>query len=248
MLRIGRIPYLNCEPFFAHLDGWDTVPLHPRALGQAAAEGRVDTGPFSLVDLLSLGGAMAPLPFGIATGRRAASVFLFSRRPLTDLGGAVVGVTDETSTSVELLRLLLAARYEARPRAWVGLASSADAVLLIGDGAIQTLKSDHGFPYVTDLGEEWVAWTGLPCVFARWGIRASLPAPERAAFKEALAGALERGLADLPSIATRRGDTGFSPEEVVAYLRGFTYRLGDEEEKAIAEFRRLRELLGDGGC
>src|SRR4030065_541890 len=31
MLRVGRIPYLNCEPFFSPLRGVDLVPLNPRA-------------------------------------------------------------------------------------------------------------------------------------------------------------------------------------------------------------------------
>ena len=32
MLRIGRIPYLNCEPFFTHLTGVKLVSYTPRAL------------------------------------------------------------------------------------------------------------------------------------------------------------------------------------------------------------------------
>ena len=37
MLRIGRIPYLNCEPFFARLGGVELVALNPRRLGEAVA-------------------------------------------------------------------------------------------------------------------------------------------------------------------------------------------------------------------
>ena len=95
---------------------------------------------------------------------------------------------------------------------------------------------------------EWVRWTGLPCVFARWGVRASVPETERLALERALDEALDRGLAGLAGIAARRRDTGFAEDEVIQYLRGFTYRLGAEEEKAIAEFNRLRELLEDERC
>jgi chorismate dehydratase len=123
-----------------------------------------------------------------------------------------------------------------------------DAVLLIGDEAIRTLKSAHRFPHVMDLGSEWVEWTGLPCVFARWAVRASLPDGERGSLCRALDQALDRGLATLPEIAARRRDTGFSHAEVVAYLRGFTYRFGADEEKAIAEFSRLLAFLEDGRC
>jgi predicted solute-binding protein len=67
MLRIGRIPYLNCEPFFTHLTGVELVSHTPRALGQAMAEGGLDAAPLSLVDALRLEAMLVPLPFGIAT-------------------------------------------------------------------------------------------------------------------------------------------------------------------------------------
>lgn len=248
MLRVGRIPYVNCEPFFAHFSGFELTPLSPRALGQAVARGAIDAGPLSLVDFLSLDGILASLPYGIATAGPARSVLLFSNRPISELGGAVIGVTDETSTSIQILKLLLALKYEVVPRHWVGPDAPCDAVLLIGDQAIRALKSGPRFPHVMDLGSEWVRWTGLPCVFARWGVRASVPETERLALERALDEALDRGLAGLAGIAARRRDTGFAEDEVIQYLRGFTYRLGAEEEKAIAEFNRLRELLEDERC
>jgi chorismate dehydratase len=248
-VRLGRIPYLNCEPFFARLAGAAEAPaLTPRELGRAAAAGDLDAGPFSLVDLLALGGDFLPLPFGIAAPRRAQSVLLFSRRPLADLGGGVVGVTDETSTSVQLLRVLLALRYQVEPRAWVGAGEPADALLLIGDRALRALDGGQEFPLVADLGREWVEWTGLPAVFARWGVRACLPLAERGAFERALDVALEAALADLPALARERRDVGLPEAEVVAYLKGFTYRFGPEEGKAIAEFVRLRDLLEEPLC
>ena len=67
MLRIGRIPYLNCEPFFARLGGVELVALNPRRLGEAVAAGDLDAGPLSLVDQLRLEAHLEPLPFGIAT-------------------------------------------------------------------------------------------------------------------------------------------------------------------------------------
>ena len=248
MLKVGRIPYLNCEPFFAHLRGYDLIPLTPRALGRAMAAGTLDAGPLSLVDFLGLDRTVAPLPYGIATAGPARSVLVFSDRPLAELGGAVIGVTEETSTSVRLLKLLLTLKYEAAPRHWVGPEEPCDALLLIGDPAIRALKSGTRFSHVIDLGSEWVEWTGLPCVFARWGVRASVPETERLALEGALSEALDRGLAGLAAIVARRRDTGFAEDEVVAYLRGFTYRLGAEEDKAIAEFSRLRDLLEDGRC
>ena len=243
MLRVGRIPYLNCEPFFARLGGVEHVPLNPRELGLAVAAGQLDAGALSLVDALRLEAHLEPLPFGIATDHAAQSVFLFSHRPLSELGGAVIGVTPETATSVHLLRVLLALKYEVAPRAWVGVDEPADAVLLIGDAAIRALTSGSPYPRITDLGIEWTEWTGLPFVFARWGVSTRVPSSERRALRQHLDRALDEAMASLPEIARRRRDTGWNEAEVEAYLRGFNYRLGAAEDKAVAEFVRMRSFI-----
>jgi chorismate dehydratase len=245
-LRVGRISYLNVEPFF-HFFPWPlTDALPPRALGEAVAGGRVDAGPLPLADCLRLEGTVTLLPFGIATRDRAQSVFLFSGRPLADLAGARIAVTGETSTSVRLLRLLLAFRYEVHPVTLVTAHEPADAVLLIGDAALRALYGRWPHPLCADLGEEWTRWTGLPCVFAAWAVRRDAGEGARSELARALDRALDAALADLPALARARADVrawGMSEADVVAYLRGFVYRLGPDEEKAMAEFRRLLGLL-----
>jgi len=240
---VGRISYLNVEPFF-HAFPWPLVTgLPPRALGDAVADGRVDAGPLALADCIRLETALTLLPFGIATRERAQSVLLFSSRPMTELEGARIAVTGETATSVQLLRMLLTLRYEVTPAALVSLAEPADATLLIGDAALRARRMPGRSSHVVDLGEEWSDWTGLPCVFAVWAVRTDVPADTRVALTETLERALRTGLGDLGAIARARRDLGLSEAEVVTYLSGFTYRLGAEEEKAMAEFRRLLGLL-----
>jgi chorismate dehydratase len=243
-VRVGRIPYLNSEPFYAGLTGYELLALAPRALGQAIAKGQLDAGPLSLVDFFRLEAALTPLPYGISTPGPARSVVLFSERPVKELSGAVIGVTDETSTSVQILRLLLAGRYGVEPRAWVSADAAADGVLLIGDRALRALASAESPPHRVDIGQEWFEWTGLPCVFARWAVRSAIAAPEREGLARALERALERGLASLSAIAERRRDVALTPGATEAYLRGFTYRLGPTEEYAIAELRRRLARLG----
>jgi chorismate dehydratase len=243
VLRIGQIPYLNCEPFFAHLDGVELVPLTPRRLGEAMSRGELDAAPLSLMDLLRQERDLVALPFGIATPGPARSVLLFSDRPAGALGGATIGITDETSTSVELLKVLLGLKHGVAPHAWVDADAPADAVLLIGDRAIRRVTSDVKVAHVIDIGQEWVEWTGRPCVFARWGIRAAVPGAERARFEQALGTALDRGMASVTGIAARRRDTGFTADQVDTYLHGFHFRFGPAEEGAIGEFRRLRAFL-----
>jgi chorismate dehydratase len=243
MLRVGRISYLNVEPFF-HAFPWPIAEsLPPRALGEAVAERRVDAGPLALADCLRLEGAVTRLRFGIVGPMRAQSVLLFSDRPMRELGGRRIAVTGETSTSVRLLRILLAFRYEVPAPTLVGLDETADAALLIGDAALRARQGPWPRPLCLDLGEEWTDWTGHPMVFAAWAVRRDAPAPARKGLETVLATALETGLASLPAIAARRRDVGLSEAEIIEYLRSFTYRIGADEEKAVAEYRRFLALL-----
>ncbi len=243
MLRVGRISYLNVEPFF-HAFPWPLeAALPPRALGDAVAAGRVDAGPLALADCIRLEDRLVRLPFGIVGPERAQSVLLFSRHPMRELGGRRIAVTGETATSVRLLRILLAFRDEVAPPTLVPVDAPAEAVLLIGDTALRARLGVWPHRHCFDLGEEWTRWTGFPGVFAAWAVRESAPATERAALAAVLEESLETGLRELPAIARRRRDTGLDETEVVAYLRGFDYRIGPAAEKAITEFRRLLGLL-----
>jgi chorismate dehydratase len=243
MLRVGRISYLNVEPFF-HAFPWPIAEsLPPRALGEAVAEGRVDAGPLALADCLRLEGTVVRLPFGIVGPTRAQSVLLFSDRPMGELGGRRIAVTGETSTSVRLLRILLAFRHEVPAPVLVGLDESSDAVLLIGDAALRVRQGRWPRRLCHDLGEEWTAWTGLPMVFAAWAVRLDAPAAARGGLESALADALETGLGSLPAIAARRRDVGLTEGEIIAYLESFRYRVGPDDEKAVGEYRRLLALL-----
>ena len=244
MLRVGRIPYLNCEPFFHRLAGVELVDLMPRRLGEQMAAGALDAGPLSLMDYVRLESRLVPLPYGIGCPTGARSVLVFSDRPLAGLAGARIAVTLETSTSVELLRVLLALRYAVEPAAWVGPEETCDAQLLIGDHAIRRVTGGPPVRHVIDLAVEWRDWTGLPFVFARWAVAAGVPARERRRFESALDEALDRGLDALPEIAAARRDLGWTGAQVESYLRNFAFRLGPDEDKGAAEFIRLRGQIG----
>jgi predicted solute-binding protein len=136
MLRVGSLPYLNSEPFFACFAGAELQPMMPSALGAVMRRGELDAGLLSLADALALGDAVDLLPFGIATS----------------------GATGETSTSVRILRLLLEQRYGVKDVRWTSLDSgAADAVLVIGDEALRRRGRPSRFAYCIDLGTEWAA-------------------------------------------------------------------------------------------
>ncbi|HYM79924.1 MAG TPA: menaquinone biosynthesis protein [Candidatus Limnocylindria bacterium] len=242
----ARIPYANAAPFYAL---WGDAPfavrnLVPRELGREAEAGTVDLGLMATADYLRLKDRFDLLgSIGVAARGPVHSVLLFSRRPAAALGGALVSVTPETSTSIRLLRLLLDIR-----RGLIGVRyvrglepAQADALLVIGDGAMR--MRDHrpeGFTHALDLGADWLEWTGRSFVYAVWAVRKSLSPAIRNELLEFLDASLAAGLANLAEVARQQVVPGWGAAEMEAYLRRFHYRLGPDD---LAGLERFEELL-----
>ena len=162
--RIGQIPYLNCEPFFHGLamEGVELCPMPPSSMGPLALRGELDAAPFSLVQSFGLRDDYESLgDMGISVIGPVRSILFYSRVPIYELCGAVVGATSESATAVQLMKVLLEQRYEVRPREYTGLEQpDLDAFLLIGDDALTTHGRVDGFPYSYDLAEVLVGVEG----------------------------------------------------------------------------------------
>ncbi|MBI4354556.1 MAG: menaquinone biosynthesis protein [Candidatus Omnitrophica bacterium] len=244
---IGRIPYLNCAPFFTDLkvdSGWDITDVSPRQLGRLAETGEVTAGPMSLVDFLRLQDRFERLgPLGIAVRGRVGSAMLFSRKPIRQLDGMTIAVTEETSTTALLLRLLLEQRYHltahltpsAQP-----LAQDADAMLLIGDEALRFRAANRLYPFEIDVAFEWWLWQHLPFVFAVWAVRKDCEEQVKRSLSHALQHTLAVNGRRLNELVARSTTTWqVAAEDVTRYLGNFIYRLSAEEERAIQQFSRL---------
>ena len=240
-INFGHIPYLNTEVFFQDfpLDIVNVMRMVPSALSRAARRGEIDVGAVPIVTCFELEDEFEPLrDFGIGVKDRAGSVLLFSKRPIEELDGARIGVTRESSTSGRLLKVLLSKRYKVTPAEYVSTTEvRSDAVLYIGDAALNNRGGLPSYPKVYDLAGLWHEWTGLPFVFARWIVRRDLNAEAVKLIGDLLERSLERGLARIGQIAERRADLSMTVEEVAEYLHGFNYVLGTKEKEAIALFR-----------
>ncbi|MDZ7269367.1 MAG: menaquinone biosynthesis protein [candidate division KSB1 bacterium] len=255
---LGKIPYLNCVPFYREFAPTRVkqVPMSPQQMGRLAARHQIEGGPLSLVDYFRVEKNYAMLDYGIAVKDLAHSVILYSNFTWHELEGRRIGVTADTSTSIELLKVILREKYGVRAELQrmhtVFQAQEAgrfDAALVIGDEALRRLHAGlAGFHYVFDLGHEWHAWTGLPFVFAVWAIRRDVAAQDR----EQLLADLERAARSAeqrqPDWGVLHGKRlGLTSAEVQAYFDGFIYRLGEREHAAIQRFREYLDQLQPAG-
>jgi len=256
------VPYLNSAPFFRGLpldERYELSDCPPRTLGAKAAAGEIVAGPLPLMDYLRLQGTFERLGhIGIAVRGRARSALLFSRKPISQLDGSTIAVTDETSTTLNLLRLLLEKRYHICPAAYdrrlhpekrrtLAPKSTerrqepeADALLLIGDEAIRFKRVNNQYPFETDVAFEWWLWQHLPFVFAVWAIRKDAEPQEKKRMEAALMQSLAANLRQLDRLAEESAAAfGLPAEELREYLSNFIYRLGPSEEEGMARFQVL---------
>jgi aminodeoxyfutalosine synthase len=248
---VSKMPYLNSVPFYNSFPEYSNLvklaPLAPRVFGKLAEQGSVAAGPMSLRDYMSLSDDFEKLDYGVAVKGKANSVLLFSKYDWEDLSGKRICISAETSTSVELLRVLLEKRscisdYQFSRSDKSNPSHSYkdyDAVLLIGDEALQKAHSGGlpGFNKVFDLAEEWCSWKEMPFVFAVWAIRKGTPENARKEILESLENSLEKSANHFGEIGREHGARlGMSEAEVSDYLSQFRYRFSIDEHAAMAEF------------
>jgi aminodeoxyfutalosine synthase len=245
---IGKIPYLNTVPFYADFEKqrFRILPVVPRRMGLLSEQGQIDAGVFSLMDYVRQEDRLELMGWCIATRDQVKSVMLFSREGWAGLDGKVIGITDDTATSVKLLRVLLEKKYGVhacfeRLHAGVNDTSGFSAVLLIGDEALRRNKYGlKGYELVYDLAKEWYDWQKLPFVFAVWAQKRSLPEADKRALAQILGSSLDSCEGDfIPSAGAHGRRLGLTDAETQEYLEGFNYRLGEREKEAMTIFRAL---------
>jgi predicted solute-binding protein len=216
----------------------------PAQCADALGSGDVDLGLVPCAELDRL--EMDFLPgLGIACDGPVRSILLVSKKPFAQIG--TLAADSSSRTSVALARLLLAERYGCTPtitRLSPGLENMLaehDAALIIGDPALRIEPAELPFETL-DLGAEWVAWSGLPMVFAVWAGRAEALRPAVArAFRESY----RWGRSHTEEIVARAvAERGFPSDLAREYVRrNIVYELGPRHLSGLELFRKkAREL------
>ncbi len=245
-LKVGRIPYMICEPFYFDTErrGMQLVDTMPNRAVEDIEQGVIDASLVPVVDTYEKEDLLQPVGgFCIASTDRSGSVFLYSKTPVEELGGARVALIDDSKTSVKLLQVLLEQKYQVKPAEYVGLRDEHDAFMVMGDRGLRQRRGARGFPHRYDLGEEWFAWTRLPFVYARWMARHGIDSQQLAVLEDTLYVGLEDGVDNLYHIAEPRENLLMLPRDVVEYVQGIRFYLGMTEQKSMRIFREYVEQL-----
>jgi chorismate dehydratase len=260
--RVGHIQFLNCLPIYWGLmrsGALIDVDLHkdtPDRLNAALVAGDLDIGPISLVEYLRNAEDLLLLPdLAVGSDGPVLSVNVVSTRPLADLDGAKVALGSTSRTGVLLAQMLLADRYGANPEYFTcppeltQMLLEADAGVLIGDVALRALyEAPRRGLSVTDLGQAWREWSGLPMVFAVWAVRRDFAAAHPGLVKEvheAFLRSRDLCLSELDEVAEAAARwEPFDAATLASYFRVLDFSLGDRQVAGLREFARRVAALG----
>jgi chorismate dehydratase len=221
------------------------LDMEPTAVADALERGEIDAGPISLLDIDRLTSQAELITgFCMASVNRAISCVLLSGKPIEDLGGSPIALSNPDPTSLQLLRVLFAQKHEIGEPTFVDRASDHDALLLTGNRALRGRRAERGFSHRYDLGEEWQTWTGLPFVFSRWMARTDLERQDFLIVQDALFVGQEDWMNNLYKDTGPRNDLLMLSREVLEYVQGLRFFMGVPEERAVALFQEKLSSLG----
>lgn len=263
-LRVGRIPFLVCAPFFQHFftknfqNREDSARLEfidgvPSRLNGLLAQGNIHLAPGS-----SFNFAMHPEELVLAPNLctscnlEVQSVKLFSRLPIEQLGGRRIHLTSQSATSIALLKILFKEYIGETPEyvSGVPFCNFDSAKLLIGDEALLENKKND-FPYSYDLGTLWQLWQHMPFVFGAWSIHKSATVGELKSeltwFLEKLEYSVEEFRKNpRPALEgwMEHYPCAVSPEDLKAYYSVLDYSFTDQRKESLSRFFELAAKVG----
>jgi len=259
-VRLGRISYQNVLPVYWGLrrnipSFLEMTTAPPSSLNRMLAEGFIDISPVSSISYAANMKDWLIVPdLSIASRGRVMSVILLSREPLDRLSGKRIVLSDESATSVTLLKLCLR-REGVCPVFEQGKLNEeilrdprVSGVLAIGDKALRWGRTDE-MPFKTDLGSYWDKWTGKPFVFALWAVRKPFASEHADLVKQtvqALKSSRDEGLASLSVISRQAaGEMEFPEPFMESYFKGLSYRLDEVQKQGLHLFFDLSGQIAE---
>ncbi|AEH22385.1 protein of unknown function DUF178 [Thermodesulfobacterium geofontis OPF15] len=199
-LKLGSPLYINTLPllfYFPQNNPYFEIILEvPKKLNQSLAKGEIHGSLSSSVFYAKNFRKYLILPdISISAVGKVKSVILYHKVPLEKLDNKKIGITPETESSFNLLRILLEEFIGIKPKYielyknWRTLTEEEkkelSGYLAIGDEAlILQFNNRNKSALITDLAELWLKYTHLPFVFALFIVRKDIAKKYKNELKE----------------------------------------------------------------
>lgn len=256
-IQVGTYHFYNCLPLneiFNNTPDNFITPIEgpPTNINSLILNEKVNIGPLSTFDYIQNKQKFELLKhISISSQKEVGSVILFSNKPFQELSNAHIAVTSTSSTSINLLKLLLKREQNKNisftPHKYdlplEDQLNTYDACLYIGDPAIITLHTINlKNIYTYDLASRWYKHTKLPFVFCVWIANkkwSKLNQPQVKSINDLLVSAKEKALKNSfqDSIIKCSQLSKLNTKILVKYFtEQLSYNFTDEHHKALELF------------
>jgi len=253
-IKIGMVNYINTAPIYeiwkreVHKTNYLIIEEPPSVLNRMLATGKIDMGFVSSFEYCARPDSYRILEdLSISATGPVGSVFLFSHKPMEELQDRLVLLSNQSETSVCLVKIILEEFHKIFPQYIVGevggeISKSCQAVMAIGDDALRLVSSGE-YAYQFDLGEIWFNFTGMPFVFSICAVRQSYCEKNPELVSEVhrtLIDCREKGKNELPQICTFVAQRiPMDLDRCQTYLQALEYDLGEKKQLALEKFFSL---------
>lgn len=243
-IRVAAVSYLNTKPLLwgiersAVMDEIELLQDYPANLAKSLKDGSIDMALMPVAAMPGIPGARIVSNYGIASDGDVASVCIYSQVPMEQIESLYLDY--QSRSSVRLARLLLEKHWKKdlklmeAPEDYIDRIQGTTAGVIIGDRA---LVQRGNFPYIYDLAEAWMDWTGLPFVFATWIANKDLPAD----FLERFDAANAAGLEHIDEVVAANPFPAYDLQRY--YRHNIHYHLSEQRRRGLERF--LAEILDD---
>lgn len=248
---ISLIPYLNALPLTHPLKienpAYEVSTDIPSESCNKLATGQVDAGLVSSISLPEIPFVRAVDGVAIASEGPVESVLLFSEKLPEQIHS--IGLDPASRTSNILVKILMSrwVKTECRFLPFHGKLAEGvrkmDGILQIGDRAFRSALENPSL-IAMDLATEWKKFTGLPFVFAMWGLREdSSLSPDM--FREAMKSGIAQRIEIADRFSREHQFTGLQQQLTRRYLtHSLHYTFGHRERKGLFLFFRYATEMG----
>jgi chorismate dehydratase len=255
-IKVGIVNYLNTKPLIYGIqqspvaENLLLIEDYPANVAKMLKEGSIDVGLVPVAVIPHLQEYHIITDYCIGCTGAVASVAIFSEVPIEKIEKVLLDY--QSRTSVALAKVLLRKYWQIEPELidtpgsagtdYRGAIKGTTAGVVIGDRALEQRKVS---PYIYDLGEAWIDFTGLPFVFASWVSNKPLPADFIAAFNEAN----KKGLENINNVVAGIPYNVFDLHKY--YTEHISYELSVAKRKGLDKFLSFltteRETVRRGG-
>ncbi|HPH22640.1 MAG TPA: menaquinone biosynthesis protein [Chitinophagaceae bacterium] len=236
-IKVGAVSYKNTKPLLygikrsGLMEKIELIEDYPSNIATQLLNNQIDIGLVPVAIIPKLQEAYIVSNYCIGATEPVTSVCLFSEVELDKIETVLLDY--QSKTSVNLCKILLKNYWK---KEVIFLDAGADfrneikgttAGVVIGDRALEQQKISL---FVYDLAEEWIAFTGLPFVFAAWVSNKVLPKD----FVDEFNAANAFGLQHIDEVVAENPFSLYDLKKY--YTQNISYLLDEEKKKGLKLF------------